>query len=85
MSQVPTHSSKTSEVKEAKTSETIMEKAKIENISEASGSEYERREAVDDEPAVEFFVPMSFNIIRAPKVCPPGYRMDSTGKCRRIM
>lgn len=29
--------------------------------------------------------PIAFNVITAPKVCPPGYRMDATGKCRKIM
>lgn len=27
----------------------------------------------------------AFSVITAPKVCPPGYRMDATGKCRRIL
>lgn len=29
--------------------------------------------------------PISFNVIAAPKVCPPGYQMDATGKCRKII
>lgn len=29
--------------------------------------------------------PMAFKVIAAPPVCQPGYRADSTGKCRKIM
>lgn len=29
--------------------------------------------------------PIAFNVISAPKHCPPGYRMDATGKCRKII
>lgn len=44
----------------------------------------------DEEPAIEPQVhqlqtPIAFNVVSAPKVCPPGYRMDATGKCRKIM
>lgn len=44
----------------------------------------------ESEPVVEQHIlaqqtPMAFNVITAPRVCPPGYRLDSTGKCRRKM
>lgn len=39
----------------------------------------------DDEPCRLIIVPNNFNVISAPRLCPPGYRLDSTGKCRKIM
>ena len=42
---------------------------------------------IDSEPVNlhQLQTPIAFNVISAPKVCPPGYRMDATGKCRKIM
>jgi hypothetical protein len=39
----------------------------------------------DDEPCIQIIVPTTSAIITAPRVCPPGYRLDATGKCRKIM
>lgn len=48
-------------------------------------SEADEKEEVVEEPIFEMQIPMAFNVISAPKFCPPGYRMDSNGKCRKIM
>lgn len=45
----------------------------------------EGKEAPAEEHILAQQVPMAFNVITAPLVCPPGYRLDSTRKCRRIM
>lgn len=44
--------------------------------------------SIDDKESTsahQLQTPIAFNVIAAPKVCPPGYRMDATGKCRKIM
>uniref|UniRef100_A0A023EDW1 Uncharacterized protein n=1 Tax=Aedes albopictus TaxID=7160 RepID=A0A023EDW1_AEDAL len=30
-------------------------------------------------------VPQAFHVITAPKVCPPGYKLDHKGECRKII
>lgn len=77
MSQVPAQTSEKLEVKETATKVETTEKDEIETTSEAP--------EVNEEPVVGQQVPMAFNIIQAPKVCPPGYRLDAKGNCRKIM
>lgn len=76
MSQVEAQTSENSEVKEAATKEETTGK-ETENSSEAV--------EVCEELVAARQIPLSFNIIKAPTVCPPGYRLDAKGKCRKIM
>lgn len=48
-------------------------------------NEYAGKEPVSEEPFFAKEMPAAFAVITAPKVCPPGYRLDATGKCRRIL
>lgn len=82
MSQVSAQTSENLEVKEAEKTVETTTKTKIETDGDnASGEQCK----VVEELVVEQSIPMAFTIIKAPKVCPPGYRLDSSGKCRRIM
>lgn len=56
-----------------------------ETIKDEEEDEYAGKEPVIHEPSVLVQVPMAFSVITAPKVCPTGYRLDATGKCRRIL
>lgn len=48
-------------------------------------NEYAGKEPVAEEPFFAKEMPAAFAVITAPKVCPPGYRLDASGKCRRIL
>lgn len=51
----------------------------------STSDEGDEKLEVAEEPIFEMQVPMGFNLITAPKVCPPGHRLDSHGKCRKIV
>ena len=54
--------------------------------SEESGpSEPTKTVEVVEETVVQQNVSENFYMIAAPKHCPPGYRLDSKGKMKRIM
>lgn len=58
----------------------------VDSQSQVSGTG--ENKSIDDKESTsahQLQTPIAFNVIAAPKVCPPGYRMDATGKCRKIM
>jgi hypothetical protein len=86
MSQISTEMSDKVEVDETKKNEEAIKAGAIEIVEDNSSQiKNEEKNAVDEEPVVVQINPLVFNVIKAPKVCPPGYRLDSTGKCRRIL
>ncbi|KAL1374457.1 hypothetical protein pipiens_017447 [Culex pipiens pipiens] len=44
----------------------------------------EDKKEVTEEVISAHYVPKAFQVITAPTVCPPGYKPDSRGKCRKI-
>ncbi|CRK93772.1 CLUMA_CG007300, isoform A [Clunio marinus] len=66
--------------------ETNTNEQRVDNaVKQETESNKETKEAVIEEPIKAFQVPVAFNVISAPRVCPPGYRMDSKGKCRKVL
>lgn len=80
MSQVSSQTSEKLEVKETGMNENTMQEPQIEKGSEKAASE-----SVNEELIVPTVAPLAFGIIKAPKICPPGYRLDGKGNCRRIL
>lgn len=66
-------------------SEQEAESEKPGQSSDQLSKKEEEKEEVVEETAVEKNIPLAFQVITAPKFCPPGYRLDSKGKCKRIM
>lgn len=58
---------------------------KSEEVNPRPEIRYPDEEPIVEKPLVMKEMEKAFNVINAPKVCPPGYRLDSAGKCRRIM
>jgi hypothetical protein len=80
--------SKSSEaVKEMNSSENSEENRKKVSIEEKTNESVNAgtiSRAVDESVTGQE-VPMASSVIKAPIVCPPGYRLDAKGKCRKIM
>lgn len=77
-----------SEVTEVKSDVEQAKKVDVDSSMPDEESKINNDEGETKEPAHEAQIhqlPMAFSVITAPLVCPPGYRMDATGKCRRIM
>jgi hypothetical protein len=65
--------------------ETLQAKLKVNEVkSDQSAGDAGKQEVVE-ETVIAQQLPMAFSIIKAPIVCPPGYRPDSRGKCRKIL
>uniref|UniRef100_A0A1L8D8U1 Uncharacterized protein n=1 Tax=Nyssomyia neivai TaxID=330878 RepID=A0A1L8D8U1_9DIPT len=60
-----------------KDNESSVTDAKAQSVPEA-------RVPVVEPICVKVHIPQLFNVIKAPTVCPPGQRLDQTGKCRPI-
>lgn len=72
-------SSKSDDVKNGKTTETISTEDKIEE-------EVVEVEEVIEEKEIQAEIPKPmFNVIDAPLVCEVGYKLDHEGKCRKII
>lgn len=58
---------------------------KTENVIKKTEDEYADREEVVEETIEPTQVPTLFHIIQAPKFCPPGYKLDHHGRCRKVI
>lgn len=66
---------------ETKKAEEVATSLKAEEAKTIKG---DKDDVFDEEVKLED-VPMTFNVIKAPTVCPPGYKLDKNGKCRKII
>lgn len=56
-----------------------------ENVIKKAEDKYANREELVEETIVPTQVPTLFHIIQAPKFCPPGYKLDHQGRCRKVI